>query len=377
MNASLRLCTVCVACLVLAWSPHVLGEEAPKAYTVKVANTKTAIPMVPIPGGTFKMGSPEGEKGRKADEGPQVEVAIEPFWIGSHEVTWDDFIAFAEEYELLKDKGVKPIKPGEAGFADAVSFPTPVYPQDAVPIYNAMGWGKQKDGGRFPLADCTQFNARQFCKWLSKRTGHFYRLPTEAEWEYAARAGTTTAYFFGDDASKLGEYAWFFDNSDWGDATKGHPDTGTGYRPVGLKKPNPWGLYDVYGNVAEWVQDQYAKDHYAKLAGKPVTAAQALLWPNQVFPRVVRGGHYDAEAEHCRSASRLASDKEWREQDPQEPKSAWWLTDAFMVGFRVVRPVKEPTEAEKAKFWEVDNDYQSEALKHAKQIRVIVQPDKQ
>ena len=126
----------------------------------------------------------------------------------------------------------------------------------------------------------TPYAARQYTKWLSGITGNEYRLPTEAEWEYAARAGTTSAYSFGDDAAELDEYAWIDDNGD------------THTHPVGTKQPNPWGLYDMHGNVAEWTLDQYFPDAYAKLGNETVDARATVRWPTKLFPRVIRGGSW-------------------------------------------------------------------------------------
>ena len=128
----------------------------------------------------------------------------------------------------------------------------------------------------------TQFAAKMYCKWLSAKTGRYYRLPTEAEWEYACRAGTKTAYSFGDDPTKLGDYAWFSDNSD------------EKYHKVGLKKPNPWGLYDMHGNVAEWCLDQYVADQYKRLGNKPV--ANPVVPVTKPYPQVARGGAWTDEA---------------------------------------------------------------------------------
>jgi formylglycine-generating enzyme required for sulfatase activity len=185
-------------------------------------------------------------------------------------------------------------------------------------------------------------------------TGRFYRLPTEAEWEYACRAGTKTAYSFGDDAKQLGDYGWFFGNSD----LKAKPDDKTGeaaYRQVGLKKPNPWGLHDMHGNVAELVIDQYASGRYEQLKGmpQPLKAADAVNWPTKQYPRLARGGGYESEPEDCRSAARnQLKGQDINKQDPQLPKSPFWYSNGFWVGMRLVSPLKQPTPAEQQKYWD-------------------------
>ena len=188
--------------------------------------------------------------------------------------------------------------------------------------------------GKYPAICMTQHAARKYCEWLSAKTGHYYRLPTEAEWEYACRAGSKTAYHFGDDPSKLGDYAWFTDNSN------------EQYQPVGRKKPNAWGLHDMHGNVSEWVLDQYQETYDAKATKNP------LVVPNKLYPRVVRGGGWDDTAHWLRSARRIASSEDWKEQDPQIPQSIWYHTDALSVGFRVVRPLRVPSAKERAEKWD-------------------------
>src|SRR5690606_27528082 len=194
-----------------------------------------------IPAGTegypaaFEFGSPDDEAGRSGDEGPRVTVRVEPFWIGKFEVTWDTYDAFRREYTEHSARALKRDTASDREWLDAVSLPTPLYEQDSAPILGGMG-----TKGGYPVANVTQFAAMQFTKWLSKRTGQFYRLPTEAEWEYAARAGTDTAWSFGDDPAELDAHAIYFDNSAYDDPDRGHPDFGAGYRKVGSKAPNPW-----------------------------------------------------------------------------------------------------------------------------------------
>ena len=137
---------------------------------------------------------------------------------------------------------------------------------------------------------------------------------------------------------ELEDYAWFYDNSD------------EAYHKVGQKKPNAWGLYDMHGNVSEWVLDQYTLDFYGK--DKSELSLNPLAIPTTLFPRVVRGGSWDSDPEQCRSSSRAPSDPSWQDQDPQIPKSIWYHTDALHVGFRIIRPLEEPTEQDKKDNWD-------------------------
>lgn len=315
---------------------EVEGADAPdaasmRAYVERIPNTAVTFRMVPIPGGTFRIGSPEEEVGRQEHEGPQVEVRIEPFWMEEHEVTWDEYRIFQFSLDrALRAEGKAQAEPQDA-WADAVSRPTPPY----VP----MDFGMGVDG--FPAICMTEFAARHYTKWLSMKTGRFHRLPSEAEWEYACRAGSTTAFHFGDDPAALGDYAWTLENSDGA------------YHKVRLKKPNAWGLYDMHGNVSEWCLDQFVEEAYAGWA-EAGTISSPVTWPTKIYPRIVRGGSWDEEAADCRSAARRGSDKEWKVQDPQFPKSIWYFTDARFVGFRVIRPLVPPPPAEWEKYWEAD-----------------------
>ncbi len=108
----------------------------------------------------------------------------------------------------------------------------------------------------------------------------------------------------------------------------------------------------MHGNVAEWVLDQHVEGHYAKFAGKTVSVVEALAIPTKLYPRVVRGGSWDDDFDAHRSAARITSTPDWKEQDPQFPQSIWYHTDAVFVGLRVVRPLREPTAEDKKKIWE-------------------------
>jgi formylglycine-generating enzyme required for sulfatase activity len=177
----------------------------------------------------------------------------------------------------------------------------------------------------------------------------FYRLPTEAEWEYACRAGTKTAYSFGDDTDSIDEYAWHYDNSD------------DMYHDVGQKKPNAFGLHDMHGNVSEIVLDQYQEDSYQK---KATTVDESVVWTEKMFPHTIRGGSWADDPPALRSAARGQTES-WREEDPNLPKSPWWFTDepALSVGFRLIRPLVAPESAkERARYWEIDNEELRQAV---------------
>jgi len=319
-----RICLIlplAVASLV-AWVlyPETISAQAPQGVSYKetLPGSKVSFDMQAIPGGKFLMGTPDGEAGRVADEGPQHEVELKPFWMGKCEVTWDEFDVYwksEDQPNALKDET-------PASKADAITRPTPAYADET--------FGHGRDGN--PVICITHHTAMEYCRWLSRKTGKWYRLPTEAEWEYACRAGTKTAYSFGDDAATIGEYGWFADNSE--ELAK----------KVGQKKPNPWGLHDMHGNVMEWCVDHYEKDLYARLAMNKLSVRPVVMPSEKRFSHVARGGSWADKPVHLRSGARRGSDKSWIRLDPQRPQSIWWLTSAEFVGFRVVRPLEEQTE---------------------------------
>ena len=168
-----------------------------------------------------------------------------------------------------------------------------------------------------------------------------YRLATEAEWEFACKAGTDTAYSFGNDSEELSNHSWHLGNSRFK------------YQKVGQKSPNPFGLYDMHGNVWEWVLDQFVPP--ADTAPKGILQ-NPLVAPNTLYPRVVKGGSWDDGAVSHRSAGRMGSEEAWKQQDPQIPKSVWYHTDAIFVGFRVVRPREIPSLEDIEKYWPSEED---------------------
>ena len=234
------------------------SAEETKAFEEKVPGTTATLKMVPIP---------KGKEDEKA------------FYMSATEITWDIFDVFV--FGLDENSAPKEV--------DAYSRPSkPYIPPD-------KGFGH----AGYPAIGMSFKNATEFSKWLAAKTGKKYRLPTESEWERACRAGTTTAYFTGNDATGIADHVWFKDNA----ANK--------TQPVGKKKPNAWGLHDMLGNVAEWT---VGKD------GKGTTC----------------GGSFQDEAKGVVPTARQPFQKAWNASDPQVPKSKFWMVDCAHVGFRVV-----------------------------------------
>ena len=264
-----RLLIACLACLFTGKVALPPAKAPFSAYTQQIAGTSVAFVMAPIPG--------DGK--------------IDSFWMEEHEVTYEEYVLFQDE---TLDKAPVP---------DGITRPSPPY------IDFTLGMGKT---GGFPANSMSQYAAIMYCKWLFKKTGVFYRLPTAAEWEYACRAGSTAAYPFGDDAALLSRFGWYSANSD------------NKYHAVKELKPNAWGLYDMLGNVAEWTQD----------------------------PLTLKGGSFHDPAEQLHCASILPYDRKWNARDPQIPKSRWWNADAPFIGFRIIRPMQQPDAAAAAAFYD-------------------------
>jgi formylglycine-generating enzyme required for sulfatase activity len=280
-----------------------IGKVGPfTAYRQTIPDTVVSYEMVPVPGGEFVMGL--------AEDGPQRKIKVAPFWMGKFEVTWDEYRFFM--FQNLANETL-----GADAALDAISRPTKPYVE--------MSFGMGING--FPAISMTQHAANKYAQWLSAKTGHFYRLPTEAEWEYACMTGKT-------EEAPVDDRSWHAGNA------------GDKYQLVGKKKPNALGLFDMLGNVAEWTLDQYDP----KASARPLPP-EGYVPSTAPYPHVSKGGGWSDDVSRLRCGARLGSDASWKMQDPQLPKSIWYLTDAQFQGFRLVRPLRTPTAAEMFRYW--------------------------
>ena len=239
-------------------------------YTESIGESLVTFDMIPVEGGTVVLQTPDGEQ----------RVEVPSIWISETEVTWDAYDIFAYSLDIPEAERIQ--------YADAESRPSRPY---EAPDY---GFGHQG----YAAMSVTFHAATEYAKWLSEKTGHTYRLATEAEWQHAALAGLEADAELTEDA--LQELAWFKANAE----SKTHP--------VASKEPNALGIYDMLGNVQEWV---------IGYDGKPVT----------------RGGSYRDDVAEVQYNTRETQSRRWNERDPQIPKSRWWLSDGPFVGFRIVR----------------------------------------
>jgi cytochrome c nitrite reductase small subunit len=313
--------------------PKEIFESATKLsgfenFTEKVPLTSVSFNMIAIPGGTFKMGSPADENYRNEDEGPVREVTVSKFYMGEVEVIWSDYEAFFRETRSEGRIDPNVIKTRNLNPVDGVSGPTPFYGQVD------QGWGF----GKNPAITMSHYAAQTYCQWLSLKTGKKYRLPTEAEWEYAARGNTDTPYFFEGNPKKFTRDRWL--NTVFGVDTAiisryviYAENSGGRAHPADLVNPNPFGLKNMLGNVMEYCSDWYSGSAYSETS---VTVTNPT-GPEDGAEHVIRGGSFSSDAKDVRVAGRdYSRTEEWLKTDPQSPKSIWWLSDCIRIGFRVV-----------------------------------------
>ena len=318
--AAVAICLAVSMAAALAAAQDGPAKKFTETVTTK-AGENISFDMVLIPAGNFQMGSPANEAGRKDNEGPRHEVSVDNFYLCTTEATIELFMAYYQETvsakrDFITTQEAQKETDKADGDVDAITGPTPVY--------GDMTMGYEN---KHPAMGMTWHNAMTFCRWLSKKTGKEYRLPTEAEWEYACRAGTTNAFGVGSDPEKLKEFAWYEKTAD------------SETNATGKKKANAWGLYDMSGNVREWVYDFYSPDAYKQAAAK--TPAVNPKGPETGEVHVARGGDYSSPAEELRCAARAFEEKWWRSGDPQIPKSKWWLPEMDIIGFRVACSVEK------------------------------------
>lgn len=275
------------------------------SYDQPIPGTSIQFRLILVPGGVVEMGSKQ-----EKDEMPVTSVEVSPFFIAEHEVTFEEWDAYFKDTQLPQSKQI-----------DGVTRATPQYID--------LTWGMGREPNH-PANSMSHQAAMMYCYWLFKKTRIFFRLPTEAEWEYACKAGEAGI----PPPQDLNGVAWFAGNS------------GNKFHPVKEKKSNALGLYDMLGNLSEWTLDQYDANYFSSIQKK-----DPIVLPGSRYPKTVRGGSYLDPPGELRCSNRIASQAQWNQRDPQIPKSRWWLTDGMFVGFRVVRPFAQPPAEEIENFF--------------------------
>ncbi len=294
-----------------------------KAYTDKML-AGIQIEMQPIKTKPFVW------KGEEKDD--TLKVTLDDFWMASTETTWAAYDAFyatdSAHGSREKDGSVnKHVRPYIKNDLVLIARPTPQY--------HPVTHGMPKVG--YSAVGVTHHAANKFCQWLSFQTGHFYRLPTEAEWEYACRGGSKKIYSWGDDLKSATEFAWFGQKE------------GSVYHKAKQKKPNAYGLYDMHGNVLELTLDAYVENR-KKHFGKD-KVRNPWVKATKPYPHVTKGGQWKYPLEKIVASARTPTQPRWKRTDPQNPKSIWAFSNAPFLGFRVVRPVTIPTAKEIYHYW--------------------------
>lgn len=321
----------------LIWSKS--AEEDFHDYDAIVPLNSLPYRMIAIQGGIFSAGSPPHETGRRQDEGPQIKVEVDSFWMGQCEITWEIYDSFLDSAFTASTRLKMQKSKDLPSTIDDTIFAT-THPSE---IITYKGQHKIGERGSYPAVNMTRYAASKFCEWLSFHTGRWYRLPTEMEWEYACRAGTSTAYHFGNDPQLLSQYDVYDPIG-----------TRTGPEEVRSKKPNPWGLYDMHGNVVEWCVDQYAPTRYQEWLNAGQPARNPFVGATTLFYGSVRGGSWYDDADLCRSAVRSFSHPDWQGQYFPESIGKWWLSQADWLGFRILSPKAVPSAEEIFSLWKFD-----------------------